>query len=63
MVTRKVVLRPMRSPMRPKMKAPSGRTTKPAAKASRAKMKAVVGLMPLTSKKCVPMIAVSVPKM
>ena len=31
MVTRKVYLRPTRSPTRPKMMAPNGRTRKPAA--------------------------------
>ncbi len=36
---RKVVLRPIMSPMRPKNSAPNGRTAKPAAKASSAKMK------------------------
>ena len=41
-VTRKVYLRPTRSPMRPKKSAPNGRTRKPAAKASRAKMLRVV---------------------
>ena len=40
MVTRKVYLRPIRSPSRPKNSAPNGRTAKPAAKAISAKMKA-----------------------
>ena len=39
MVTRKVYLRPIVSPSRPKISAPNGRTAKPAAKASNAKMK------------------------
>ena len=42
MAIRNVYLRPTRSPMRPKTAAPSGRTTKPAAKASRAKNSRVV---------------------
>ena len=59
MVTRKVYLRPMRSPRLPKKAAPKGRTKKPAAKASSAKMKAVVSLTPL--KNCLAMIAASEP--
>ena len=43
MVTRKVYLRPIRSPSRPKISAPNGRTAKPAAKASSAKMKPTFG--------------------
>ena len=39
MVIRKVYLRPIRSPKRPKIRAPNGRTAKPAANASNAKMK------------------------
>ena len=35
MVTRKVYLRPIRSPTRPKTSAPSGRTPKPAPKVAR----------------------------
>ena len=46
MVIRKVYLRPTRSPSRPNTSAPNGRTKKPAAKASSAKMNAVVSLMP-----------------
>ena len=38
MVIRKVYLRPTRSPSRPNTMAPKGRTRKPAAKASSAKM-------------------------
>jgi hypothetical protein len=38
MVTRKVYLRPIMSPSRPNTSAPNGRTMKPAAKASSAKM-------------------------
>jgi hypothetical protein len=45
-VTRKVYLRPTRSPRRPKKSAPKGRTANPAAKASSAKMNAAVGLTP-----------------
>ena len=45
-VIRKVYLRPTMSPSRPNTIAPNGRTAKPAAKASRAKMKAVVSLTP-----------------
>jgi hypothetical protein len=43
MVTRKVYLRPIMSPRRPNTSAPNGRTMKPAAKASSAKMKAELG--------------------
>ena len=43
MVTRKVYLRPIMSPMRPKISAPNGRTAKPAANASSAKMKPTFG--------------------
>ena len=39
----KVYLRPMRSPSRPKNKAPNGRTTKPAAKVAKVLKKAAVG--------------------
>src|SRR5262249_15528674 len=39
MVIRKVYLRPIKSPSRPKIRAPNGRTAKPAAKASSAKIK------------------------
>ena len=46
MVTRKVFLRPTRSPIRPKKIAPNGRTAKPAAKAARAKMNPVVSFTP-----------------
>ena len=45
-VTRKVCLRPTRSPSRPKITAPNGRTAKPAANASSAKMNAVVSFTP-----------------
>jgi hypothetical protein len=38
MVTRNVYLRPTRSPTRPNTSAPNGRTRKPAAKVSSAKM-------------------------
>jgi hypothetical protein len=43
MVTRKVYLRPIMSPIRPKISAPKGRTANPAAKASKAKMKPTLG--------------------
>ena len=39
MVTRKVYLRPITSPKWPKIRAPNGRTAKPAANVSSAKMK------------------------
>ena len=54
MVTRKVYLRPTRSPSRPNTSAPNGRTAKPAAKATSAKMKPVVSLTP--EKNCAEMI-------
>jgi hypothetical protein len=59
MVIRKVYLRPTRSPRRPNTRAPNGRTAKPAAKASSAKMKPAVGLTP--EKNCAAMIADSDP--
>jgi hypothetical protein len=59
MVTRKVFLRPTRSPIRPKKRAPNGRTMKPDAKAPRAKMKAVPSLTP--EKKCRAMWLASAP--
>ena len=59
MVTRKVYLRPMRSPRRPKTSAPKGRTANPAAKASSAKMKALVSSS--AEKNCLLMIAASEP--
>ena len=43
-VIRKVYLRPIRSPMRPKTSAPSGRTAKPAPKVARLARKAAVSL-------------------
>jgi hypothetical protein len=58
-VTRNVCLRPIMSPMRPNTIAPNGRTAKPAANASSAKMKPVVSLTPL--KNCAAMIAASEP--
>ena len=45
-VTRNVFLRPIRSPMRPNTRAPSGRTTKPTANVASARMKAAVGSTP-----------------
>jgi len=59
MVTRKVYLRPTRSPRRPNTKAPNGRTAKPAAKASRVKMNAALGATP--AKNLPARIAPSVP--
>ena len=59
MVTRKVYLRPIMSPRRPNSSAPNGRTAKPAAKASRAKMKPLVGFNAV--KNCLAMIAASEP--
>ncbi len=58
-VTRKVYLRPIMSPSRPKKRAPKGRTAKPAAKAMRAKMNAAVGFTP--EKNCLLMTAASEP--
>ena len=54
MVTRKVYLRPTRSPMRPNTSAPNGRTRKPAAKASSAKMLRVASGYGV--KNCAPMM-------
>ena len=59
MVTRKVYLRPIMSPSRPNTSAPKGRTMKPAAKASSAKMKADPASSPL--KNCLAMMAASDP--
>ena len=59
MVTRNVYLRPIMSPSRPNTSAPNGRTMKPAANASKAKMKADVGSSP--AKNCLAMIAASEP--
>ena len=59
MVTRKVFLRPTRSPIRPNRIAPNGRTAKPAAKAASAKMNPVVSLTP--EKNCAEMIVASRP--
>ena len=59
MVTRKVYLRPIMSPSRPKTSAPNGRTAKPAAKAISAKMNAAVGLTP--EKNCAAITAESEP--
>ena len=58
-VTRNVYLRPIRSPRRPNTSAPNGRTAKPAANASSAKMKPLVGLS--AEKNCLAMIAASEP--
>ena len=59
MVTRKVYLRPIMSPRRPNTSAPNGRTRKPAAKASSAKMNAAPASSPL--KNCLAMMAASEP--
>ena len=59
MVIRNVCLRPTRSPRRPNTSAPKGRTAKPAANASSAKMNPVVSLTP--EKNCLEMIAASEP--
>ena len=59
MVTRKVYLRPIMSPRRPKKMAPKGRTMKPAANASSAKMNAEPESSPL--KNCLAMMAASEP--
>jgi len=59
MVMRKVYLRPTRSPRRPNTSAPNGRTRKPAAKASRAKM--LRALSGNWLKNFAPMIAASEP--
>ena len=58
-VIRNVYLRPTRSPSRPNTSAPNGRTKKPAANASSAKMKPVVSLTP--EKNCFEMFADSAP--
>ena len=59
MVTKKVYLRPIMSPKRPKKIAPKGRTMNPAANASKAKMKAEPSSKPL--KNCLAMIAANEP--
>ena len=59
MVTKKVYLRPIMSPKRPNTKAPKGRTMKPAANASKAKMKAAPASKP--EKNCLAMMAASEP--
>ena len=59
MVMRKVYLRPTRSPSMPKNSAPSGRTMKPAAKASSAKTLRVASGKAV--KNCAPMMAASEP--
>ena len=58
-VTRKVYLRPIMSPRRPKTSAPNGRTRKPAAKASSDAMNCAVGSS--AAKKCLPMKTASEP--
>ena len=58
-VTRKVFLRPTRSPIRPNKIAPNGLTANPAAKAASAKMNPVVSSTPL--KNCAEMTVASSP--
>ena len=58
-VTRKVYLRPIMSPNRPNINAPKGRTIKPAANASSAKMKAEPSSKP--PKNCLAMMAAKEP--
>ena len=59
MVTKKVYLRPIMSPRRPKKIAPKGRTINPAAKANSAKIKAEPSSKPL--KNCFAMMAAKEP--
>jgi len=59
MVMRNVYLRPTRSPMRPKTRAPKGRTRNPAANASSAKTLRVAGSK--AEKNCAPIITASEP--
>ena len=59
MVIRNVYLRPIRSPSRPKNRAPNGRTRKPAANASNAKTLRVASGN--DEKNCAPMMAASEP--
>src|SRR5690606_41823058 len=58
--TTKAYLRPTMSPRRPNTRAPKGRTAKPAAKVSRAKMKPAVGFR--REKKCWAMTAAREPE-
>ncbi len=58
-VIKKVYLRPIMSPRRPNSSAPNGRTMKPAANASNAKMKPVFSSTP--EKNCLAMIGASAP--
>ncbi len=58
-VTRKVFLRPTRSPIRPNTSAPNGRTANPAANAASARMKPVVSLTP--EKNCAVIVVASSP--
>src|SRR5215210_5293887 len=60
-VVRKVALRPIRSPIAPKMIAPSGRKAKPTANSARAAISAAVGSSP--ARKTLAMTGVSEPKM
>ena len=60
-VIRKAALRPIRSPMRPKISAPRGRKAKPAPKRASAATRPAVSVRP--AKKLREMIAASVPKM
>ena len=59
MVTKKVYLRPIKSPKRPNTNAPNGRTMKPAANASKAKMKAEPASKP--EKNCLAITAAKEP--
>ena len=56
-----VYLRPIKSPRRPKNKAPKGRTTKPAANVAKVDKKAAVGLS--EGKNLVEIIVAKLPKM
>ena len=58
-VTRKVFLRPTRSPIRPNTSAPKGRTANPAANAASARMNPVVSFTP--EKNCTVMTEASRP--
>ena len=60
MVSMNVNFRPIRSPNRPKNKAPNGRTSMPAAKVARVAKKAAVGLP--DGKNFVEMIVARLPK-
>jgi hypothetical protein len=61
MVNKKVYLRPIKSPSRPKNKAPKGLTTKPAAKVASVDNRPSVGFP--AGKNLVAMTAARLPKM